>query len=152
MILSKKTARIWDDGNTNFLATNIQDIAAALVKWLRDAQTRELRNRVVHISSFSTTQNETLRLLEKFSGAKFTATQIDSDRLRQESLADLSNGKRSAIIPLIQYGALGRDVLCQWYEEAKEGGQLLLPAPQESLEETVQRVVTSVAEVQPSFL
>ncbi|KAJ4159906.1 uncharacterized protein LMH87_007843 [Akanthomyces muscarius] len=151
--LAKKTAQIWDDGNTKFLATNIQDIAAALVTLLSDAHAREnAKNRFVHISSFATTQNETLGLLEKFSGTQFTATHLDSDGLKQQSLADLSKGNYSAVLPLIQYAALGRDGLSQWYEEAEQGRQLLLPTPRESLEEAVQRVVTEVAESQRSSL
>lgn len=151
--LVKKTAQIWDDGNTKFLATNIQDISAALVTLLRDAHAREqAKNRFVHISTFATTQNETLRQLEKFSGAKFAVTHIDSDRLKQQSLANLSKGNYNAVLPLIQYVALGRDGLSQWYEEAEQGRQLLLPPPRESLEETVQRVVTDVAPSQRSSL
>ncbi|KAM0666120.1 hypothetical protein MY8738_009690 [Beauveria namnaoensis] len=151
--LVKKTGKIWDDGNTKFLATNIQDIAEALVKLLSDAHARELaKNRFVYISSFATTQNEILGQLEKSSGVEFTATHIDSDELKQQSLADLSKGNYSAVFPLIQYVALGRDGLSQWYEEAELGRQLLLPTPRESLEETVQRVVTDVAKNKESSL
>ncbi|KAM3506036.1 hypothetical protein MY11210_007728 [Beauveria gryllotalpidicola] len=147
----KKTAQIWDDGNTKFLSTNVQDIATALVTLLRDVDAREkAKNTHVYISSFVTTQNEILQQLQKFSGASFTVTHVESGALKQQALADYQKGNYDAIVPLIQYIALGQEGLSQWYEESKQGRQLLLPTFQESLEDTVKRVLADTGESQKS--
>ncbi|KAM3430296.1 hypothetical protein MY4824_007770 [Beauveria thailandica] len=151
--IAKRTAQIWDGGNTKFLATNVEDIVAALKTLLSDAHVREkAKNRYVYISSFATTQNETLGELEKFSGAEFAVTHIKSDVLKQNALADLSKGKLDSVVQLIQYVALSQDGLSQWYEEAEEGKQLLQLTPQESLEETVKRVVAEAGQGQKSSI
>ncbi|OAA36000.1 nmrA-like family protein [Beauveria brongniartii RCEF 3172] len=136
--IAKKKAQIWDGGNTKFLATNLEDIVAALMTLLRDAHVREkAKNRYVYISSFATTQNETLRELEKFSGSEFAVTHVKSDVLKQKALADLT---------------LSQDGLSQWYKEAEQGKKLLLLTPQESLEETVKRVVAEAGGSQKSSI
>ncbi|KAM3454112.1 hypothetical protein NHJ6243_008974 [Beauveria neobassiana] len=151
--LVKKTAQIWDDGNTKFLATNVQDIATALVTLLRDVHAREkAKNTHVHISSFVTTQNETLQQLEKFSNATFTVTHVESGAIKRQALADLKKGNYDAIVQLIQYIALGQEGLSQWFKESKQGRQLLLPTSQESLEETVRRVLANNGESQKSSI
>lgn len=141
--ITKETAKIWDDGNTRFLATNVQDIGASLVTLLRDADVRnKVKNKYVHISSFAATQNEILSQLERTTGSAFTVTRIDSNDIKDRAFPELATGNSNAVVQLIQYIALGKDGLSQWYSEAEHGNKILLPNnPGETLEETVRRVV-----------
>ncbi|UPK97287.1 hypothetical protein LCI18_008222 [Fusarium solani-melongenae] len=143
--IPKHTARIWDDGNTTYLTTNISDIGIALVKLLSDpAVQNEVKNKHVHISSFEVSQNQILQELERVTGETFKVESISSQEIRRHATERLAKGDLSSIGPLLQYIAWGEERLSQWTAEAKYGNALLLPQHRETFEQTVERVSVGV--------
>ncbi|KAH6620580.1 hypothetical protein C7974DRAFT_426720 [Boeremia exigua] len=140
--IKERSATIWDDGNTKFHATNIGDIGAAIVNLLSEPNTLEkVKNTYVYISSFELTQNKILLELERATGTDFQVKRVKSEDIQRSAMESLAKGDVNAVLPLLQYIAWGNKGLGHFNTLSEDGNALLLPSPQETFEETIERVV-----------
>jgi hypothetical protein len=79
-----RTAMLFDGGDVPYEATNVSQIGAAVAAVLSATPSPDgtpmvdrTRNTYVYVNSFTTTQNDVLRLLEKHSGSTFTVQHVD---------------------------------------------------------------------------
>ncbi|KAH6673921.1 hypothetical protein F5X68DRAFT_246664 [Plectosphaerella plurivora] len=142
--IGKKTAVIWDDGETKFHTTNIGDIGTALVNLFSNSEIlSQVENTYVYISSFETTQNQILAELERATGTTFEVQRVRSEDMKTRALTALAGGDWSSIGALLHYLAWGEAKLGHYGELADQGDRLLL-AQREGLSATVDRIVASV--------
>jgi hypothetical protein len=130
---------IYDSGDTKFSATNLATIGAAIAAVLHKPE--ETANKYIRISSFSTSQNEILTVLEKVTGKKWTierTTAAESILTGQEKLA---KGDASGLMDIVNGIVLGGPVTGGDLGASKELSNGLLGLPKETVEETVERIV-----------
>jgi hypothetical protein len=107
--VEQRTAKLWDDGDVTFTATNLAVVARTVVKLLTDATAYEAsRNAYIYTGSVTTTQKELLAATEKATNAKFKVTRIESQKLIAESTIKLAGGDLAATIPLVKAVAFAR--------------------------------------------
>ncbi|EKG11856.1 hypothetical protein MPH_11352 [Macrophomina phaseolina MS6] len=82
-------ATIVASGNQPFSTTNLQAVGQTIASILTHPD--ETANKFISVSSFTTTQNEILQLLEAESGQKWQVERISSDDL--DKLGDQKKGK-----------------------------------------------------------
>lgn len=130
-----KTAKIFDGGDVPFSGTNLRTIGKALVALLSTNElVEESKNEYIYVSSFTTTQNEILRIFESITGEKWKVEHAKTKPIQDDGLAKLGKGDYSAVPGLIQaaifsderLGDLGAKV---WDQK--------LGLPKESLEGTL---------------
>lgn len=142
--IKKKTAVIWDDGNTKFHTINIGDIGTAIVNLFSNPEALDkVKNTYVYISSFELTQNKILAELERVTGTTFQVQRVHSQDMKRDALQNLAKGDRNSVGVLLHYLAWGEEGLGHYEGLAVEGNNLLLPS-QESFSSTVERVVNGV--------
>lgn len=150
--LPGKTATVYDGGDRPFEATNLEQIARAVVACLLPEHYEETRNQYVFINSFTTTQNEVIAEVEKALGAKLKVEHVNSAELAEVARRELAEGEVEystgsayvkgsiALIACEVYGLDGFNNFSKtrglWNER--------LGLPRESLEETVRRVVAQL--------
>jgi len=86
--IKNKTATIFDSGNEKFTGSNLPFIGQAIAAVLKNPE--PTANKYIEVASFTTTQNEILKLLEEESGAKWTVEHKkteDSQKIADEKLA-----------------------------------------------------------------
>ncbi|KAF2741204.1 NAD(P)-binding protein [Polyplosphaeria fusca] len=103
--LANKKASLIDEGKGHWIGTNLAQIGLATVKVLEKAA--ETKNKHIYISSFTTTQNDVLAALEKFTGSKFTVENTSSKEHAARGAELVSRGDYSGIMLQIQATALG---------------------------------------------
>lgn len=92
---AKHTATLYNGGDVPFSATNLADVAKAVLGVIHNqAQTA---NRVVYIHSAVTTQNRLIQYAKDKDGKDWEATCRDTEAIRQESMAELSKGAEADI-------------------------------------------------------
>lgn len=72
--IANRSATIYDNGTTIFSATNMNTIALAIVKSLKDPSAT--KNQYVYISGFQTSQKQILEAAEKITGEKWTVEHV----------------------------------------------------------------------------
>ncbi|EGU73298.1 hypothetical protein FOPG_18697 [Fusarium oxysporum f. sp. conglutinans race 2 54008] len=85
-----KSARIIDSGNERFFTANVPFIGKAVAAILTHPE--ETANKYLTIASFTTTQNEILKLIERETGEKWTKTSVTSAELNRTGYEKLSKG------------------------------------------------------------
>lgn len=131
--LKDKTATIWDSGNEPFTGTNLAFIGQAIAGVLKHPE--ETANKYIEVASFTTTQNELLKILEEETGAKWTVEHKkteDSQKLADEKL---SKGDYSAFGDYLKQYLYG-DGKGQSPKEA-ELANTMLGLPKEDLRATI---------------
>ncbi|KIW00988.1 uncharacterized protein PV09_07508 [Verruconis gallopava] len=99
--LKKGKATIWDGGETRFSASNMEDIALAVVRLVTDPVTREkYKNQHVYVSSVQMTQKELVAAAEAVTGKTFDITEYDSDVAFRE-------GSPIKVLQAIQFSGKG---------------------------------------------
>lgn len=98
--LSTKTATIVDSGDQSWSATNVGTIGEAIASIL--SRPHDTANKILNISSFTTSQNEVLRLLESESGQKWQVTHLRSTDLEDLSLEKEREGNPWFFVFLLQ--------------------------------------------------
>ncbi|KAL4745747.1 hypothetical protein BDW72DRAFT_211064 [Aspergillus terricola var. indicus] len=139
--IGSRTATIWDDGNKRFTFTNQAQLGRALVSVLRHPGATA--NRYLYISSVETSQNEILAALEKATESSWTVQRTTTDAEVSDATAKLQNGDFSGAFTLVRATVYG-DIpgLGSNYAKDKALANGLLRLEEESVEETIQRVVS----------
>jgi len=155
------TVDVLDGGNTIYEATNIATIGTAVVACLSSpSRFADTANQYVYINSFTTTQNEVIKLIEEYTGRSMKRNNVSAKELGKKSLAIIeangglqgckdfsptperpySPGSVEGIVACIfggeHFGGINqysRREGCLWNER--------LGLPRESIEETVKGVV-----------
>ncbi|RDW72892.1 NmrA-like family protein [Coleophoma cylindrospora] len=134
--IPNKTATIIDSGNEPFFGTNLKAIGLAVVSVLQHPETS---NRYLRVSSFTTTQNELLSILESESGGQWTVSKEAADERRKTGEENLAKGDRSA------FGNLLKDFV---FRDGSGHGSPVggfankeLGLPEEVLKETIKNVL-----------
>jgi len=93
-IAATKTANIVDSGNEPFQGTNLPTIGLAIVSILKKLP--ETANKYLVVSSFTTTQNELLKIYEEETGAQWKVVSAKSSELVKIGDEKLAKGDFSA--------------------------------------------------------
>lgn len=138
--LKEKKARIFDSGDTTWSTSTIGTVADSVVKVLLKPE--ETTNRPVHVASFTVSQRQVLKALEKASGASWKVENITSEEALKKGQeldgADYSDGLKLLCLSLM------------YSDKADRGGNFeksftldneLLGLPVEHMAEVVERVV-----------
>ncbi|KAL1849177.1 hypothetical protein Daus18300_013334 [Diaporthe australafricana] len=89
--LAAKKATIVDSGNEAFSTTNLALIGQAVTSILKKPE--ETANKYLVISSFTTTQNEILKVVEEQTGSKFEIKNITAAEAEKSADDNLSSGQ-----------------------------------------------------------
>ncbi|KAF2190416.1 NAD(P)-binding protein [Zopfia rhizophila CBS 207.26] len=134
---SSKTVTLFDEGKGAFSSTNLRQIGIALIKVLEKPDIT--KNKYIYVSSFDTTQNEILPVVEKLSGQKWTVKNVTSQELITSGNEKLKKQDFSGISDLIRAAAFGKDNLGDSRPEGLWNDKLGLP--KESFEESIKTVL-----------
>ncbi|KAL6230828.1 hypothetical protein BDW75DRAFT_221613 [Aspergillus navahoensis] len=139
--IGSRTATIWDDGNKKFTCTNQKQFGRAVVSVLR--QPEATANQYLYISSVETSQNEILAALEKATESSWTAQHTTTDAEVSDATTKLQKGDFNGALTLVRATVYG-DIpgLGSNYAKDRVLANELLGLEEESVEETIQRVVS----------
>lgn len=77
--IQNMSVNVIDGGDTKYEATNVGQIARAVIACLASEQAfNDTAGQYVYVNSFTTTQNEVIALIEKYTGRSMQRTPIDS--------------------------------------------------------------------------
>lgn len=107
--IQKRTATLVDGGSAVFSASTLPAIAQAILETLNHRD--ETKNQYVYTSSFHTSQNEILEVLEKLDVEKWEVSNVSSEELITKGNRRLAEGDDMGAIDLVAAGALGREAL-----------------------------------------
>lgn len=107
--INKHTARIWDSGDVRYSANTLRQIARGLAKACQRPE--ETANKVIHIASFTTSNNEVLAALESASGKKWEVIMVDS---KKEIAEGQQMRKKGDFM-----NSMAQNLCATWYTEGK---------------------------------
>ncbi|KFY93550.1 hypothetical protein V500_03663 [Pseudogymnoascus sp. VKM F-4518 (FW-2643)] len=87
--LAGRKAIVFDGGDVEYEATNVAQIARAVVATLSPVQFEATTNRYIYVNSFTVTQNRIVGLLEELTGAKFDVEHKTTEELGKVALEKL---------------------------------------------------------------
>lgn len=143
--LPGRKVTIFGDGEYEYEATNLGQIGRAIAAVLLPEHFEETKNLYLYVNSFTTTQNEVLKMLEMITGDKFEAEHKSVEETYDMGLEQLRNGsmKGISVITAVLYGKGGVNNFSKtrglWNER--------LGLPVESLEGCLRGVVRELGEV-----
>ncbi|KEF51153.1 uncharacterized protein A1O9_12767 [Exophiala aquamarina CBS 119918] len=138
-----RTAVIWDGGNIPFEATNLTQTGKAIVAILKNPESS--KNRPIYINSFTTTQNDVLRTLEKAVGEKFRVTNASVEetwKAGMEKAARGGEGQRDGVIATIHAGYYGKGNM-NHYSATRGLWNERLGLTQEDIGESIRAILAS---------
>lgn len=130
--LPARTVTIYDGGNIPYEATNLGQIGKAIAASLRNPELT--KNQYVYVNSFTVTQNEVLRALEKATGESFTVSQSSVEQLRDDGARKLKDGQPLGMLALVASAFYGKGGLAH-FSVTKGLWNDKLGLPQENLDE-----------------
>ncbi|KAJ0328718.1 hypothetical protein COL922a_013119 [Colletotrichum nupharicola] len=137
--VAARTVTIYDGGDIAFDASNLDQVGRAISKSLKNPELT--KNQHVCVNSFTITQNQVLRALEKVTGEKFDISHGSVEELWQTGAAQVRDGQPLGALGLIAGAVYGKGGLAQY--SAKRGlWNEKLGLPEEDLEEFLKRYVT----------
>ena len=138
--IEKRTATLIDGGSAVFTASTLATIAQAILATLEHRD--ETKNQYVFTSSFHTSQNEILEVLERLDGQKWEVKNISSEELVTLGKRRLAEGDEMGAIDLVGAGALGRDA----HGDSRPWGMWdkKLGVPEGNLEQAIQHALREV--------
>ncbi|KAF3802193.1 hypothetical protein GCG54_00012439 [Colletotrichum gloeosporioides] len=137
--VAARTVTIYDGGDIPFDATNLDQVGRAISKSLKNPELTQ--NQYVYVNSFTITQNQVLRALEKATGDKFDVSHGSVEELWQTGAAQVRDGQPLGALGLIAGAVYGKGGLAQY--SAKNGlWNEKLGLPEEDLEQFLERYVT----------
>ncbi|KAF4815547.1 Isoflavone reductase-like protein IRL [Colletotrichum tropicale] len=137
--VAARTVTIYDGGDIPFDATNLDQVGRAISKSLKNPELT--KNQYVYVNSFTITQNQVLRALEKVIGEKFDISHGSVEELWQTGAAQVRDEQPLGALGLIAGAVYGKGGLAQY--SAKNGlWNEQLGLPEEDLEEFLERYVT----------
>lgn len=110
--LGARAVTIYDGGNTPYEATTLDQVGRAIAKSLKNPELT--RNQFVYVNSFTVTQNEVLRVLEKITGDNFTVSQSTVADLWQGGATQLKEGQPMGILAMIAGTIYGKGGLANY--------------------------------------
>lgn len=135
----KRTARIYDSGDERYSVTNLHMIGRCVAAVLLHPE--ETANSYITVASFTTTQNEVLRVLEEETGAKFEvshASTAEMERLGDEKWARGDGGAFYHYALKYIYGDGGGHAI-------RDNAVHLLGLQEEDMRDTVRRVLRDMS-------
>lgn len=97
--LKNKTAKIFDSGNEPYSATTLAFIGKCAAAIL--SKPVETANKYLTVASFTTTQNEILKIMEEEIGCQFRTTSVKTSDLEKIGDQKLTKGDFSAYIEYV---------------------------------------------------
>lgn len=138
--LSARTVTIFDGGDIPYEATNLDQVGRAIAKSLKKPELT--RNQYVYVNSFTVTQNEILRALEKSIGEKFTVSQGTAEGLWKGGDAKVKEGNPFGVLDMIAAAFYGKEGLAH-FSVTKGLWNDKLGLSQENLEEYLESFVAA---------
>ncbi|KPM45835.1 hypothetical protein AK830_g683 [Neonectria ditissima] len=138
--IKKQSAVIYDSGDKRWSTTNIGTASAAIVKVLLTPG--ETQNRPVHVASFTLSQNQLLKALEKATAATWEVRKMTSEEALKKA-SDLGNQDHSEGLKLQILMLLYADNVDRGADFEKDGllDNEMLQLPEEDLAEVVEQVI-----------
>ena len=93
----RRKALIFDGGNNEYEATNLDQIARTVAAVLSTKNWEHTKNEFVYINPFTVTQNQVLAALEKVSGEKFKIQHAEVAQLSERSLERIKSPDTSLV-------------------------------------------------------
>lgn len=137
--IAEKSAKIFDGGDIRWSATTLATIGAAVVQVLRKDESTQ--NRMLYIQSFSLTQNELLRSLEKAAGTGWRVEHVNSAEYITKVKAEVDRHPHDVQAAEDLVGVVG--MLDADWEAKDDFANGLLEMRAEDLDQVVRRVVVS---------
>ncbi|KAE8374387.1 hypothetical protein BDV26DRAFT_300267 [Aspergillus bertholletiae] len=107
-----RAVTIYDGGDVRYEATTLDQVGRAIAKSLK--QPGVTRNQYVYVNSYTVTQNETLRALERVTGEKFTVSRGSVEELWQEGAAAWKEGQPLGAISMLGGAIYGKGGLAHY--------------------------------------
>lgn len=133
-----RTVTIYDGGDVPYEATNLDQVGRAIAKSL--GRPELTRNQYVYVNSFTVTQNEVLRGLERLTGEKFAVSQSTVGDLWQGGAAQLKEGRPQGLLAMIAGTIYGKGGLAN-YSATKGLWNERIGLAQEDLGETLKSLI-----------
>lgn len=133
-----RTVTIYDGGNIPYEATNLDQVGKAIAASLKNSELS--KNQYVYVNSFTITQNEVLKAVEKATGEKFTVSQSTAEELWQDGAAKLKGGQKFGVLAMIASVFYGKGGLAN-YSVTRGLWNEKLDLPQENLDECLKKYV-----------
>ncbi|KAI9705306.1 MAG: hypothetical protein M1820_005136 [Bogoriella megaspora] len=137
--IAARKATIFDSGDQSYEATNVRQIGRAVASVLLHLE--ETKNRYVYVNSFTLTQNQVLKELERSTGEKFEVTSMTTKEISRIGYENLNKGDVKKGMPQIIFSAVYGYGGLNNFSVNKGLDNEMLGLPQESLEETIAEVV-----------
>ncbi|GAM89094.1 hypothetical protein ANO11243_071290 [Dothideomycetidae sp. 11243] len=135
-----RTATIYDGGNTPYEATTLDQTGRAIAAALQ--RPNAIKNQYIYVNSFTVTQNEVIKALEKATSEKFVTTQDTIENLRKNGYKQLEEGNSNGMMDLIASVFYEDFGLCN-YSVTKRLWNADLEIGQEDLNTVVQSYIAS---------
>ncbi|KAH8767445.1 hypothetical protein F5883DRAFT_671003 [Diaporthe sp. PMI_573] len=136
--IGARTVTIYDGGDIPYEATNLDQVGRAIAKSLKNPELT--RNQHVYVNSFTVTQNEVLRALEKVTGEKFTVSQSTVEDLWQGGAAQVKEGQPLGMLGMVAGTIYGKGGLAN-YSVTKGLWNERIGLAQENPDETLQSLI-----------
>ena len=99
--LSARRATIFNDGDGKWSTTTFGSVGLAVKNALLVPE--QTANRYLYVDSFTLSQNDVLKSLEKATGSTWDATHVDAEGQKAAGLAKMASGDFSGAMSLIRY-------------------------------------------------
>jgi len=136
--LGARTVTIYDGGDIPYEATTLDQVGRAIAKSLKHPE--HTRNEFVYVNSFTVTQNEVLKAVERITGEKFTVSQSTVEDLWQGGAAQLKEGQPLGLLAMIAGTIYGKGGLAN-YSGTKGLWNKKIGLAQEKLDEVLENLV-----------
>ena len=141
--IPKRTVTVYDSGDVEFEATNVAKIGEAVAAMLSPEHQAETANQYIYVNSFTLTQNQVVKALEKVTGDKFQVKEATTAGLRSDALERAKTEGAAAValdvIVAIMYGQGGINNYSRDVQDGLWNDRLGLK--RETLEDTLREVL-----------
>ncbi|KAJ0114165.1 NmrA-hypothetical protein [Diaporthe amygdali] len=137
--VNARTATIYDGGDISYDATNLDQVGRAIAKSLKKPELT--KNQYVYVNSFTVTQNEILRALEKVTGEKFTISQGTVEDLWQGGAAQLKEGKPLGVLGMLAGTVYGKGRISN-FSATQVLWNVNIGSAQENLDESLRSLIS----------
>ncbi|KAF6836966.1 NmrA-like family protein [Colletotrichum plurivorum] len=136
--VAARTVTIYDGGDIPFEASNLDQVGRAISRSLKKPELT--RNQHVYINSFTVTQNQILRALEKATGDKFRVSRGSVEELWQAGATQVRDGQLLGALGMIAGAVYGKGGLAQ-YSAKNSLWNEKLGLPEEDVDEFLERYI-----------
>lgn len=133
-----RTITLYDGGDVPYEATTLDQVGRAIAMSLNKPE--PARNQYVYVNSFTVTQNQVLRGLEKLTGEKFVVSHGTVEDLWQGGAVQLKKGQPQGLLAMLGGIIYGKGSLAN-YSATKGLWNERLGLAQESLDETLESLI-----------